>query len=148
MAKPDTFSGSMMLILVGDGASPEVFSAPCGLTTKGLNQTAETAESVVPDCDDPAAPAWTESEVVALSWGASGSGIQADEAVQVWEEWFASGLPRNVRIEMYKGANAGRKYSGAALLTDFNRTGERGQRVQVEVTLKGTGALTAAAITA
>lgn len=148
MAKPTTFSGSQMLILVGDGASPEVFTAPCGLTTKGLNRTADTADTTVPDCDDPSAPAWTESEVISLSWEASGSGVLASESVQMWETWFASGHSKNVKVHVKTGANAGRSYAGTALLTAFNVSGERGQKVTVEVTLKGTGVLTPSAITA
>ncbi|MGU3495932.1 phage tail tube protein [Xanthobacteraceae bacterium A53D] len=147
MAQPSTFSGSTMLILVGNGATPtEVFSAPCGLNTKGLNRSAETSDNVVPDCDDPAAPAWTEREVSSLSWEISGAGMLASESVTVWDEWYTSGEAKNVRVEIHSGPNAGRTYSGKALLTQYNISGERGNKVAVDVTISGTGVLTGAAI--
>src|SRR5690606_33512417 len=59
MAPPKTAAWYKMLIQVGDGADPEVFSAPCGLTTRGLNFSAETSDTTVPDCDDPSLPSWT-----------------------------------------------------------------------------------------
>lgn len=149
MVASTTFSGSKMLVLIGDGATPtEVFTAPCGLTTKGLNRSAETSESTTPDCTDPSLPVWTEREVVSLSWDASGAGVLASESVAMWDTWFKSGQPKNIRIEVYSGPNAGRKYSGAALLTQFNLTGERGNKVTVDTTLSGTGALSEAAIAA
>lgn len=147
MAAPQTFSGSRMLILIGDGATPtEVFTAPCGLNTKGLNRSAESSDTVVPDCDAPEDPAWTERETTSLSWEISGAGVLASESVSVWDTWFTSGAARNVRVEVYSGANSGRKYTGKAILTTYNLNGERGAKVSVEVTLSGSGELTGAAI--
>jgi len=146
MAKPTTFRGTSLLIKIGDGGSPEAFDFPCGLTTNALNRTAETNDVSVPDCDDPDAPAWTEREVSTMSWEASGSGILADESVAIWDAWHASGLPKNVQIDVGT-APAGRRYTGRGLLTSYNITGERGTKVQVEVTISGDGELTAADLT-
>lgn len=147
MAAGTSFSGSTALILIGDGATPtEVFAAPCGLTTKGLNRSAETSDTVMPDCNDPSAAAWTERETTSLSWEISGAGTLADESVDIWDAWFTSGVAKNVRVEIYKGPNAGRKYTGQALLTAYNISAERGSKVQVDVTLSGTGPLVPADI--
>ena len=40
MAQPTTAPGTKFLILIGNGATPEVFGEPCGLTTKGMATTA------------------------------------------------------------------------------------------------------------
>jgi len=146
MAKPTTFKGTSLLIKLGDGASPETFDFPCGLTTQALNRTAETNDVTVPDCDDPDAPAWTEREVSTMAWEATGSGVLADESVSVWDEWFASGLTKNVQIDVGP-AGVGRRYTGRALLTTYNVTGERGQKVTVEVTVTGDGELVDADLT-
>ncbi|MGQ3674257.1 phage tail tube protein [Xanthobacter sp. TB0139] len=143
MAKPTTYRGSHLLVKISDGGDPEEFSAPCGLTTRGLSRTAETNSTSVPDCDDPDAPAWTEAEVGSQSWSVSGSGVLAAESVAVWDEWFASGEARNVQIDLGTGA-AGRRYTGRALLTSYEVTGERGNKVQVSVTQTGDGPLVAA----
>lgn len=145
MAKPTTFRGTSLLIKIGNGADPEVFAFPCGLTTNGLNRSAETNDVSVPDCADPDAPAWTEREVSTMSWEASGSGVLASESVSIWDAWHASGLPRNVQVDV-GAAGTGRRYTGQALLTSYNITGERGSKVQVEVTLSGDGELVAAAL--
>lgn len=146
MAKPTTFRGTSLLIKLGDGGIPEAFDFPCGLTTSGLNRSAETSDTTVPDCDDPDAPAWTEREVSTMSWEASGSGVLASESVSVWDAWHASGLPKNVQIDV-GAAGTGRRYTGRALLTAYNITGERGQKVTVEVTLSGDGELVPADLT-
>ncbi|MFG1341884.1 phage tail tube protein [Xanthobacter autotrophicus] len=146
MAKPTTFRGTSLLIKLGDGGSPEAFDFPCGLTTNGLNRSAETNDTTVPDCDDPDAPAWTEREVLTLAWEASGSGVLAAESVAIWDAWHASGLPKNVQIDVGV-AGTGRRYTGRGLLTSYNTTAERGQKVIVEVTISGDGELIAAGLT-
>lgn len=146
MAKPTTFRGTSLLIKLGDGASPETFDFPCGLTTQALNRSGETSDVTVPDCDDPDAAAWTEREVSTLSWEATGSGVLADESVTIWDAWFTSGVAKNVQIDVGTAA-AGRRYTGRAVLSSYNITGERGTKVQVEVTLSGDGELTAADLT-
>ncbi|MFG1276553.1 phage tail tube protein [Xanthobacter autotrophicus] len=147
MAKPTTFRGTSLLIKLGDGATPtEAFDFPCGLTTNGLNRSGETNDVTVPDCDDPDAPAWTEREVSTMSWEASGSGILAAESVEVWDDWFSSGIAKNVQVDV-GSVGTGRRYTGRALLTSYNITGERGQKVTVEVTISGDGELVAADLT-
>lgn len=140
MAKPTTTSGTNLLILVGNQATPEVFAEPCGLNTKGFNGQADTGESVVPDCEDPDAPAWKERTTTALSRDVSGSGVLAKESLATWNTWFESGLARNVKIQI---AGVGWiTWAGSYLLTGFNITGERGTKLQVEVTLTSDGEVT------
>lgn len=134
MAKATTLKFSELLILVGNGESPEDFAAPCGLTSRGFSRTAETNDTNVPDCDDEDAPAWLERDKVSNAWSASGSGVLAEESFQVWEDWFNEDTARNVRI--VAGA---RIWSGQAHLTQFEIEGERGARVTVTVAITGTG---------
>jgi len=134
MAKATTVRYGQFLIQVGDGASPEVFADPCGLTSKGFNRTAEMNDTNVPDCDNPDAPSWLERDVVSMSGEMTGSGVLATESVDTWDEWFESGASRNVRVK------AGtREWRGLAKLSAFNITAERGQRVNIEVTIVSDG---------
>jgi hypothetical protein len=73
MTQPTVLPGTKLLILVGDGASPEVFGEPCGLTTKSFELSASTNTTLIPDCADPEAPAWEAKDVNALSATASTS---------------------------------------------------------------------------
>ncbi len=144
MARPTTVAFNQFLIEVGDGASPETFAAPCGLTSKGFNQSASTQDTTVPDCDDPDAPAYVERAVDALSAEISGSGVLAMEAfTDVWEPWYRSALFRNAHVRLdVPAADGGGYYTGKFILSQFNMTGQRGQKVNVEVTMVSDGEIT------
>lgn len=133
MTAPTTLPFSKLLILIGDGASPEVFSAPCGLTSKGFDTNASSNDVLVPDCDDPDAPAWVARVVKSLSGKVSGSGIMAVESFHFWNTWSLSGLPKNVRIQLV-GTGLG-YYSGSFLLTNFSLKASLGDKIQVDVAM-------------
>lgn len=136
MAQATTYKFSEFLILVGDGESTEEFTAPCGLTSRGFNRTAETNSTNVPDCADEDLPTWQQNDVVALAWSLSGEGVMASESKDTWEEWFTSGAAKNVRISLGDDV-----WEGAAILSGFNIQGERGSRVTVSVEITGDGAV-------
>jgi hypothetical protein len=140
MTKATTTPFGGFLVKLGDGASPEVFTAPCGLTSKGFNQTANTQETSVPDCTDPDAPAYVERAVDTISAEISGSGVLATEAFTVWQAWFDNSATKNFRIYP-KGASGG-YYEGRGILSAFNMTVQRGQKVNVDVTIQSDGEYT------
>jgi predicted secreted protein len=143
MAKPTTMNGSHLLIMLGDGASPETFAAPCGLTAKGINFSAATNDFNVPDCDDPDAPSWTERVVSALSAGITGSGVLAMESKDEWQDWFLSGASKNIQVSLDESlANGGGYFSLAAVLTTFNITGNQGEKATLEVEIASDGEVT------
>lgn len=141
MARPTTLSAAKLLVMIGDGAEPEVFAAPCGLTSRGINFSKETNDSNVPDCDDPDAPAWIERVTVSLSATVSGSGILAKEALDTWREFFFSTASKTLRIKLDGGIGWG-YWQGPFLCTTFNVTGELGDKVQVEVEFQNDGEVT------
>lgn len=149
MAKPITVNASKMLIKIGDGATPtEVFAAPCGMTTKGLNFTKETNDVNVPDCDDPDAPAWIERGVVSMSAEISENGILAMEALTVWQEFLDETISRNVQVWLDVPVSShGGHWNGKFHLTGFNVTAEQGDKVQVAVTMQSDGPVTWVAVT-
>lgn len=138
MARPTTLRGSKMLIQIGDGASPEVFTAPCALASKGFNRTAATNDFNVADCDDPDEPTWTERVKGALSAGISGSGTLAKESLDLYEEMYASRDSRNIRV-VIDYAVGPRTYQGRFHLTNFNLTGDDDGLIQVEIELSSDG---------
>lgn len=134
--KPTVLPGTALLILVGDGGSPEVFAQPCGLTNTGLSLTASTNSTVIPFCDDPSAAAWDSKDVSAISAQVTGSGVMAVESFDEWNDWFLSGKARHIQIKLDdgKGHFVGH-YEGAFVLSNFKLTGSRGQKITVDVTL-------------
>lgn len=140
MAKPTTVAGSKLLIMLGDGNSPETFAAPCGLTTKSLNFAASVNEFNVPDCADPDAPMFTERLVSALSAGVTGNGVLAMESLDEWRNWFDSGLAKNIHVSINEPlASGGGYYRMSAVLTGFNIGGNQGEKMTVEVTIQSDG---------
>lgn len=140
MARPKTLSATKLLLLIGDGAQPEVFAAPCGLTSRGINFSKETNDTTVPDCDNPDAPSWTERVVSALSGTVSGSGVLAMEALETWRDFFFSTESRNVRVKLDAPlASNGGHFEGKFHCTTFNVTGDNGEKINVEVELQNDG---------
>jgi predicted secreted protein len=132
--------GSKFLIQLSDDASPETFAAPCALTTKGIDFSAESNDFNVPDCDDPDAATWTERVVSALSAGVSGSGTLAMESLETWREWFLSGAEKNIRVKL-DHADGG-YFAMSAILTGFNLGGNQGELATIEVTIASNGEVT------
>lgn len=142
MARPTTLRGSKMLIQIGDGESPETFTAPCALASKGFNRTAGSNDFNVADCDDPDAPTWTERVKSALSAGISGSGTLAKESLDLYEEMFESRESRNVRVVIDYTVGP-RTYEGRFHLTTLNLTGDDDGLIQVELEFTSDGEVTA-----
>lgn len=112
------------------------YAAPCGLTSKGFTRRAQTADTNVPDCDDPDAPAWTEKDIVAYSASLTGSGVVDDADYDTWEAWLASGAIKNVRVTLNT-----RQWVFPAVLSEFTLTGAKGQKVSYNVTIDASGAV-------
>lgn len=142
MVKPTTIKSGKIRVKLGDGASPEVFTAPCGFTSKSFVRNKTLNEVSVPDCDDPDAPAWTERDVAALSWSVTGQGVLAAEALETWDAFFDSTESRNVLIEEEFPAPIGIvTYTGRAHLENLEHGAELGQRVTINVSLQSDGEL-------
>ena len=105
MAQASTLRFGEFLIELGDGADPETFTAPCGLSSREFNRTAATNDTNVPDCDDPDAPSWLERDTTSLSASLSGAGVVAAEDFATWDTWWQSGETKNVKISLNGDAN-------------------------------------------
>lgn len=66
--------GRLLLIKIGDGASPELFKNLCGLTTRSFNMSANEVDTTIVDCINPAAAPQKTAEPGIKSRTFSGSG--------------------------------------------------------------------------
>ncbi len=139
MAQPTVLVGTKLLILVGNGNSPETFAQPCGLTTRNFNLKASTNTTLIPDCDDPEAPAWEAKDVNALSADVSGAGVMAVESFDTWNDWFMAATSRHCQIKLDDDALG--QWEGSFIITDLKYGGVRGQKVTLDVTLVNDGAV-------
>lgn len=142
MSTPTTIKFGKMRVYLGDGGSPEVFTAPCGFTEQAFNRSKSLNETNVPDCDDPDAPVVVTRDVASISWGVSGQGVMASEALATWDAFYDSTTSINVKIELVYPAPTGTiTYVGAAHLESFEIAATVGNRVTINVSLSGDGAL-------
>lgn len=140
MAAVDVFNGSKVLIKVGDGADPEVFTHPCLInTSRSVQESATTVDSVVPDCADLDAPAWTQREKDALSVTITGEGLVNKGDVASYQLWLRATAGKNVQYTIDDGTTT---YVGNFHLTEFQVSGERKEKAQASITLVSNGAVT------
>lgn len=143
MAEPDHFTGSELLIQVGDGMSPETFAHPCLINAErafGVNVTSE--ESVVPDCDDPTAPAWVSRDADSISVDITGQGIMDAASTDEYFQWAVTGAKKNIRVVVASGSPNQRTYGGRAMLETFEISGTRKGKSNASVSIKSDGAFT------
>lgn len=138
MAQPQTAKGTKLLILFGDGATPEVFSKICALTAKGINFQSNTNEYFVPDCDNPDDPAWREMTKAGRFADISGSGILDMAALTRIQAAYDNENAVNLRVQLAVTPNGG-YWSGPFMVNGFNVTGNDGELVQVELTIASAG---------
>lgn len=146
MAQGITASGRKMLVKLGNGAAPEVFDAPCAMTSRGLSRSMEANATTNPDCADPDAVPWVEQEPLSRSWSVSGAGKVLKQHVALWDAFAGQDTPKNLQVDVVFSDGTIRRYSGAGLLTEFSMTGEDGDKVTYEVTITGHGPLTAVTV--
>ncbi|WP_375414627.1 phage tail tube protein [uncultured Bradyrhizobium sp.] len=140
MAQPVVLRGTKLLILIGNGASPEVFSQPCGLTTRSFDLSAATATTLIPDCDNPDAPSWESKDITGLSAAVSGSGVMAVGSFNVWNDWFMSGQAKNVQIKLDDAALG--HWSGQFILSSLKFGGAQSGKVTADISLVNADAVT------
>lgn len=140
MAQAQTVRFSGLRVLLGDGADPENFAAPCGLTERSLTLSKELGESNVPDCTDEDAASWTQRDVVSKSAEIAGQGVIDIAALTTWQERHASDTSGNVRIEIWRGTKVGH-WQGAFHLANLELGATKGERATVQISLQSDGAV-------
>ena len=143
MAAPTTAKFGKMRILIGDGGSPEIYSAPCGLTTKSLTISKNLSEVTIPDCDDPDAPYWLARDVTNMTASISGEGVLAAESEADWNSAAFATESINVRFEI-EFSTGTRSYVGAFHIDSFSPTGSNGGRVTASISMQSDGIVTTA----
>ena len=145
MSLPTEFD--FALIKLGNGATPEVFTAICGLQDATINRTVNTQDRFVRDCTAPGSVPERLVKVTGRQTDITGTGLtNADEVAGVEA---ALGAVKNYKIEVYKDLGpddpAGEllgTWAGAFVLTAANNTIPREASASFEITLVSNGAVT------
>ncbi len=131
--------GRLLLIKIGDGASPEAFANLCGLTTRNFNLSANEIDTTVPDCDNPGAAVQKTSEPGIVNRTFTGSGK------------FISGAPQATLMGHVRGATIFNAkvvvpgegtYQGPWMVSDFDFSGEMEGNMEFSATFTAAGPLT------
>lgn|SRR5688572_521162 len=146
MAAPTTARFGKFRVLLGDGASPETFAAPCGFTSKSLTLTKNLQEVNLPDCDDPDAPAWVGRDVQSLSAAINGEGVLAAESAPAWFEAYEATDSVSVKIEI-EFTDITYVYTGLMHIAEMALGAEQGGRVTNNVQMQSDGELVRTMIT-
>jgi len=133
--------GVKLLIMVGDGGSPEVFTAFCTINAaRSVVGEAATNDFNIPDCEDPDALGWLVREKVSLQYTAQGAGILNTPDVQAFSDWLIDPDPRNCQIIVdVPAADGGVIFAGMFHLTHFEITGDRGNKMEATLNLISDG---------
>lgn len=144
MAQPTTIKDGSFILELGDGATPEVFSAPCGFTQKSLTLSSSLSEVLIPDCNNPDAPIYVARDVQSKSLEVSGEGVLAAESLVTWINWYKSAASKNIRLRQVFPAPTGTiTFSCAALAENIEFSGSRGNgRVTINVSIASDGEIT------
>ncbi len=141
MAKPSTANATKLQIMMGNGATPEVFLTYCALTTKSIRFTTQTNEVYVPDCDNPDDPAWREITKAGRAVTVTGQGVMdMINAFGRYRAAYDNELSSNYRILINLSAALGGGYwVGAFMLTEFEVGASDGEKINANITLESDG---------
>ena len=128
--------GRLMLISIGDGASPEVFTSIAGLRSKGLTINNEAVDITTSD-EAPWRTLLGDTGLRTLSL--SGSGVfQDDAAINDIETLALNGLLNNFQIAFENND----VFEGAFQVTSFEYAGEHVDAQTYSMSLESSGTIT------
>lgn len=140
MAPPITARFGKFRVLLGDGADPIVYTAPCGFTSKSLTLGKSLSEVSLPDCDDPDAPIVLGRDVESITSSISGEGVLAASSVITWLDAYEAtdSVPVKVEVEFTGGTVT---WTGLMHIESLEIGAEQGGRVTLNVSMQSDGAL-------
>lgn len=132
-------TGRLLLIKMGDGASPEVFTSVCGFRARNFNMSNSEVDTTVPDCEDPGGPVQKTSIPGIADRTFSGSGLfDNDEVGKDVADAARLGTVNTFQV-IVPGYGT---FEGPYIVTEFTFDGEMEGNLGFSATFKPSGALT------
>lgn len=132
-------TGRLLLIKMGNGAAPEVFTNVCGFRARSFSLSNNEVDTTVPDCDDPGSVVQKTSVPGIADRTFSGSGLFDNDAVgKAVADAARLGTVLNYQV-IVPGYGA---FEGPYIITDFQFSGEMEGNMDFSATFKPSGALT------
>lgn len=130
--------GALLVIELGNGASPEVFTPTCTInTSRSVDFSASATATELADCTTPTLPAQTVRQIKSTDSKFSGAGVADAPSILALIQWFASGAQKNIRlVQNLSGANGGWTVAGGYVCTALQVAGTRGEMQTFSITIE------------
>lgn len=133
-----TIKGGRVRVLLGNDATPIVYAAPCGFTSKTLTLTKNLEDVQVPDCDDPDKVDWLGRDATSLAMSISGEGVLASESVETWLDAWENVESVPVKVEVEFPAKT-ITWTGNMHVESVEATAPNGTRVTATISMQSDG---------
>lgn len=145
MAAVNYTRGVKLVLKVSQGSSPETFAALCSINAeRGISFDGSFRDEIIPDCTDPDLMAWVAREAESLSMGVTGGGMSDKADVHPLWTWWTSGDSKNCQLVLDDATPANViTWEGLFKLTQFELSGNRGEKVTSSITLASDGEIEA-----
>lgn len=140
MAQPDIIRGTYFSLMLGDGGSPETFTALCGITTRSFTPQANTNDQFTRDCAVPEDVPIRRLIVTGKQWSLSGDGVLNRANLADLQAAFA--VTRNWRYLFTEPADDlvfQGYYFGPGILTSMPITGGDEAFATISLTIESDG---------
>ena len=140
MSVPSVIKGQYLNILLGNGASPEVFAIICGITTRSFTDQVNTGDVYIRDCAAPENIPVRKVNVTGQAWELSGSGYL--NRAQQANLYAALGVTKNWRFDQAQPTGDtvyGGHWDGPAVLESIKLGATDGDLVAIDLTIKSDG---------
>lgn len=138
MAQATTIKGGKFRVLLGNDATPIVYTAPCGFTQRSITLNKGLEEVQIPDCTDPDKVDWLGRDATSLSMSVNGEGVLASESVEDWLDAFDSIDSIPVKVEWEFPANT-ITWTGSMHIESLESGATNGQRATLTVSMQSDG---------
>lgn len=136
--------GRQLLIKIGDGATTEVFSVLCGLTTKTLTINNEEYDVTTADCTTPEGALWTEVQGGLKRVSVAGNGFFEDSTAELRANTIAMSADPICKLQIVVPAFG--TFAGSFFMSSMEYGGETTGGVTYSLAFASTGAVTFTAL--
>lgn len=141
MAQPKIIRGTYFSLMLGDAATPEVFAALCGITTRTFRHQSNSNDVFTRDCADPENVPVRNLIITGEQWDLTGTGVLNRDNLDViiaaddgqthnWRYLFTE----PTGDETFQGY-----YSGPGIVTSFEITGEDSNFANISISIASDG---------
>ena len=130
--------GRTLLIQIGNGATTEVFTNLCGLTTRSFNMSANEVDTTIPDCANPANTPQRTAEPGIKNRTFSGSGKFVKSAPNTTFLGYVNNATKFNAKVIVPGLGT---FTGPWFVSEFEFSGEMEGNMDFSATFVAAGAL-------